>query len=89
METRFVTTELLGSGFAAVCYWLNTEDFPDDTFWEPWQTGIGRYTTEGEAADEAQNWAFCEELAYVVATDTGTHCTDILNQWRAEQLASG
>lgn len=89
METRFITVQDLGSGFAAVCWWLNTEDFPGEAFWEPWQTGTGRYLTEGEAAEEALGWAWSEELEYVVAIDTDAHCKAVVQQWRAQELSSG
>jgi hypothetical protein len=53
-----------GSGFFAVLIWWNAEDPVTGGFWEPWDTGIGRYATVGEAAVEARDWAEAEELAY-------------------------
>lgn len=60
-----LTVRLLGSGWAAVMMWFNMEeDFLDegDGFWEPLDTGIGRYATREEAVAEATRWAEDEEL---------------------------
>lgn len=65
MDTRFIIVERLGSGFAAVCYWQNKDEPELGPFWEPWQTGIGRYTNEEEAEEEAMNWAFAEDIKYI------------------------
>lgn len=64
-KTPFITTSLLGSGHAAICLWWNP-----DGFWEPWQTGIGRYATQDEAVTEAKYWAEAEDLKY---WEAGTH----------------
>lgn len=49
------------SGFFAVQYWWN----PDlGGFWEPWDTGIGRYANEESAIAEAKMWAEEENLPF-------------------------
>lgn len=45
------------SGYFAVHYWWNPEGFP-----EPYNSGFGRYATELEAAQEAQQWALDEDI---------------------------
>lgn len=57
----FITTTHAISGYFAVCIWWNTDM---DGFWEPWNTGIGRYATKEEAVTEAKQWAKAEELEY-------------------------
>lgn len=61
---HIMTVQMLGSGWAAVDMWLNNEhtDIPDMDFWEPWQSGIGRYPTKNEALQEAIQWAESEEM---------------------------
>jgi hypothetical protein len=81
MQTRFVTVQLLGSGYAAVMMWLNTEDIPGEVFWEPWQTGIGRYLTAEEAEREALDWAWGEDSAFIAASDAGLHMEKIATQY--------
>jgi hypothetical protein len=49
------------SGHFAVQVWWN----PDlGGFWEPWDTGIGRYATQEEAITEAKDWARQDEMEY-------------------------
>lgn len=63
----FIVAELLGSGWAAVHYWWNDkEDFlkPGQGFWEPYNTGIGRYATQAEADEEAKSWAENEGIRH-------------------------
>lgn len=65
MEVRayygsFITTTNGMSGTFAVKLWWNP-----DGFWEPWNTGHGRYGTIAEAEDEAQGWAEADELPYL------------------------
>lgn len=49
------------SGYFAVMYWWN----PDlGGFWEPWNTGFGRYADKEKAIAEARYWAESEELEY-------------------------
>lgn len=62
---NFITTAQGMRGFFAVMYWWNDEDYPEDAFWEPWETGFGRYATEDKAIEEAQTWAEAEDLEYV------------------------
>lgn len=45
------------SGHFAVLMWWNPEGF-----YEPWDTGFGRYSTREEAIREARSWAEAEEL---------------------------
>lgn len=63
MTKHFITTTEGVSGFFAVHMWLNEEeDF--GPFWEPYDTGFGRYETREEAIAEAQNWARMEGMEY-------------------------
>lgn len=56
MIKNFITVTEGMSGFFAVHMWLNEEeDF--GPFWEPYDTGVGRYATREEAEDEAKEWA--------------------------------
>jgi hypothetical protein len=56
MTKNFITVTEGMSGFFAVHMWLNEqEDF--GPFWEPYDTGMGRYATYAEALDEALGWA--------------------------------
>lgn len=63
---NFITTAEGMSGWFAVMYWWNDED-PElpGGFWEPWDTGLGRYRDEAKAIEEAQTWADVEGLEYV------------------------
>lgn len=58
----FITTTQGQSGWFAVKYWWNPEM---GGFWEPWDTGIGRYQDEAKAIEEAETWAEQDEIAYV------------------------
>ena len=59
---NFITTYQSIGGWKAVMYWWN----PDmGGFWEPWETGFGRYKAEEKAIEEAQSWAEAEGLEYV------------------------
>lgn len=49
------------SGYFAVMYWWNPEH---GGFWEPWQTGIGRYATREEAVEEGKAWAEAEDIEF-------------------------
>lgn len=53
------------SGYFAVMMWWNSEeaDIPEG-FWEPWDTGFGRYNTKLAAEIEAKSWAEAEEVSY-------------------------
>ena len=62
-ETHISVTGPAISGYFAVMYWWNDED--DGGFWEPLQTGLGRYATKEEAIVEAKYWAEAEELEYI------------------------
>lgn len=63
MVKNFITTTQGMSGFFAVHMWLNEEeDF--GAFWEPYDTGMGRYATREEAIIEALQWAEEMEIEY-------------------------
>lgn len=57
----FVTVTSGMSGFFAVQMCWNPNY---GGFWEPWETGIGRYETRAEAIQEAKEWADSEGLEY-------------------------
>jgi hypothetical protein len=59
---NFITVMQGGSGWFAVEMWYNNQD--DYGFWEPWQTGIGRYATREQAIVEAKQWAEDCDLEY-------------------------
>lgn len=62
---RFFTTSSGMAGYFAVEMWINDEDeFELSPFWEPWQTGFGRYPTEAGAQLEAWELASIEDLPY-------------------------
>jgi len=58
----FITVTSGVSGFFAVHMWLNTEEKDLGPFWEPYDTGFGRYATREEAAREAKQWALSEDM---------------------------
>jgi hypothetical protein len=57
----FITVTQGMSGYFAVLMWWNPEL---GGFWEPWQTGCGRYASREQAVAEAKSWARDEELEY-------------------------
>lgn len=60
---KFVTVSEGGAGHFAVIFWWN----PDmDGFWEPWDTGIGRYGLEDDARVEAIALADDEGIPYLM-----------------------
>lgn len=60
-KERYVTVTFGGAGYFAVLMWFN----PDlGGFWEPWQTGIGRYGIYDLAVKEAKEWAEAENIKY-------------------------
>lgn len=61
---QFITTTQGMSGFFAVHMWLNEEEKDIGPFWEPYDTGIGRYETREEAEREAIDWAAMTEMEY-------------------------
>ena len=65
MKESFVTVTCGMSGYFAVMMWWNAND-PDipEGFWEPWQSGIGRYATREEAEAEGRLWAECEGVEF-------------------------
>lgn len=61
----FITTASGMSGFFAVMMWWNDErEHGNPLFWEPWTTGIGRYSTKEEAEVEGRQWAEAEEVEF-------------------------
>jgi len=48
------------SGYFAVMMWWN----PEEGFWEPYQSGIGRYDNEEDAIEEAKWWAQSKGLEF-------------------------
>lgn len=61
MFKSFITTTKGGSGYFAVQMWWAPEH---GGFWEPWQTGLGRFATQEEAEVEARDWAEAEGLEF-------------------------
>jgi hypothetical protein len=59
-ETHISVTGPALSGYFAVMYWWNPSGF-----WEPWETGIGRYPTKEEAIVEGKAWAESEGLEFL------------------------
>jgi hypothetical protein len=60
----FITTTHGMRGWFAVHMWWNNKDIEGHGFWEPWQSGIGSYKTEAEAAKEGRIWAEAEGLEF-------------------------
>lgn len=69
MPARFMTTEKLGSGWTAIEYWVNTEEKDLGPFWEPYDTGTGRYLNKGQAEFEAKQMAVDKCLPYIKEED--------------------
>lgn len=65
----YITTTKGGAGWFAVCMWWNTERPDLGGFWEPWQSGSGRYRTEEEADTEGRGWAEAEGLKFYKSTE--------------------
>lgn len=59
----FITVSSGMGGFFAVQMWFNDQD-PDYMFWEPYQTGHGRYPNVDAAIREAKQWAEAEGLVF-------------------------
>ena len=64
---RYVTTTEGASGHFAVLVWWNPEM---GGFWEPWDTGFGRYASLEDAVEEAKQWAEEERLPFVPQDDS-------------------
>jgi len=60
----FITTTHGMSGYFAVQMWWNGDAMATCGFWEPYQTGIGRYATKAEAENEARSWALSDDLQF-------------------------
>jgi len=57
----YVTVTEGGAGFFATLVWWN----PDmGGFYEPYETGVGRYRSEREAIPEALEWADAEGVEF-------------------------
>ncbi len=66
-RSKFVSTRQGFSGHFAVIMWWN----PDmGGFWEPYETGVGRYETYPEAAAEAKVIADQQGIGYL-PSETG------------------
>jgi hypothetical protein len=71
---KFVTAtndRSVGGKFFAVIMWWNNEGEigpltkkPMPGFYEPWDTGIGRYATREQAVEEAKQIAEAENIPY-------------------------
>lgn len=61
LHSRFISVTKGMSGFFAVQYWWNPEL---GGFWEPWDTGVGRYKRLASAIAEAEMWAEEENLPF-------------------------
>lgn len=57
----YITVSRGGSGYFAVHLWWNPEM---DGFYEPWETGLGRYADPVDAEREAIAWARDEGIRY-------------------------
>lgn len=66
---KFVSVTEGMSGHFAVIYWWNKVD---GGFWEPWNTGFGRYATEDEARVEAIALSESEGVPYLMPTPVPT-----------------
>lgn len=65
-KAKYITTTKGMAGYFAVMLWWNTETLSiSDGFWEPYESGIGRYVTIEEAAAEGIEWAKCEGLKFI------------------------
>lgn len=64
MVKDYITVTEGMSGFFAVHIWLNEEGDFVEPFWEPYQTGFGRYATREEAVVEAKDWADASGIEY-------------------------
>lgn len=58
-NASFITTHKGGVGWMAVHVWWNP-----DGYFEPYQTGIGRYRTKEEAEADGRDWADAEDLKF-------------------------
>ena len=60
---RYITTSHGMAGHFAIMVWWNNET--KYGFWEPYDTGMGRYATIEGAIAEAREWALEERCRYV------------------------
>ena len=70
-HSPFITAYLSISGWTAVQMHWNTE--PElGGFWEPWQTGFGKYDTREQAEIEGRQWAEDEGCRFIPARPEGS-----------------
>ena len=82
----YITTTRGGSGDFSVLLWWN----PDmGGFYEPWDTGVGRYATREEAEVWAKQWAEAEGLEYRPASGNATLSKTSLNPAAAWPFPKG
>ena len=60
----YITVTSGMAGYFAVMLWWNDREPGLSGFWEPYETGIGRYKDRAGAEREAQQWAEAEGLVY-------------------------
>ena len=63
MTNSYITVAKGMSSWFAVKMWLNAEDY-SEPFWEPYESGFGRYFLREDAVAEAKVWACEEDIDY-------------------------
>lgn len=58
--------------FAVLFTWTSLEGFPEGKFWEPQETGFGRYATREEAVEEALAWSASSGIRHAPFTASET-----------------
>lgn len=66
---RYITTSKGMAGHFALMVWWNREL---GGFWEPWDTGFGRYAEIEGAEQEGRDWALDEGIPFVPAPQEKT-----------------
>ena len=61
---HFITVSHGLTSFFATHMWFNEEDLEGEGFWEPYESGFGRYATREQAEEEAKQWALDWELEF-------------------------
>lgn len=59
----YITISSGMSGWFAVMLWYAPQH---GGFWEPWETGFGRWETRDEAIEEGRDWAEAEEMEFII-----------------------
>jgi len=62
------TTKGMAGWFAVHMWWNDTGEHGLAGFWEPYESGVGRYLTEVEAEVEGRAWAAADEIRYLEPT---------------------